>query len=170
MEELNNEMEKLREEKEDAERCKKDIESDLEEATTQLYIRLINNSSLSDELKAKAVRGFKFSLPRPKVISNSNMSDYLSSMQQVAQTLADIWLGQDNGQDPDYQKVRDIYIRDTIVDHLPIIDWKAAQERYENAKLEVIKQKTFKDNMDNSDNNTDTQLDDALLDEDDELL
>ena len=146
------------------------LQSDLEEATTKLYIYLINNSSLSDELKAKAVRGFKFSLPRPRVIANSNMSDYLSSMQQVAQTLADIWLGQDNGQDPDYQKVRDIYIRDTIVDHLPIIDWKAAQERLENAKMEVIKQKKIKDNMENPDNNTDAQLDDSLLDEGDELL
>ena len=146
------------------------LQSDLEEATTKLYIYLINNSSLSDELKAKAVRGFKFSLPRPRVIANSNMSDYLSSMQQVAQTLADIWLGQDSGQDPDYQKVRDIYIRDTIVDHLPIIDWKAAQERLENAKMEVIKQKKIKDNMENPDNNTDAQLDDSLLDEGDELL
>ena len=107
---------------------------------------------------------------RFRVIANSNMSDYLSSMQQVAQTLADIWLGQDSGQDPDYQKVRDIYIRDTIVDHLPIIDWKAAQERLENAKMEVIKQKKIKDNMENPDNNTDAQLDDSLLDEGDELL
>lgn len=124
------------------------FQSDLEEPTTELYKRLIINSSLSDELKAKALRGFKFSLPRPRVISNSNMNDYLSSMQQVAQTLADLYLGQDDGSDPNAQKVRNIFIRDTVIDHLPIIDWKAAQERLENAKLEVAKDTILKDNMD----------------------
>lgn len=124
------------------------FQSDLEEPTTELYKRLIINSSLSDELKAKALRGFKFSLPRPRVISNSNMNDYLSSMQQVAQTLADLYLGQDDGSDPNAQKVRNIFIRDTVIDHLPIIDWKAAQERLENAKLEVAKDTVLKDNMD----------------------
>ena len=145
------------------------LQSDLEEATTDLYIRLIEDSSLDDDLKKKAVRGFKFSLPRPRVISNSNMSDYLSSMQQTAGTLADLYLGQDNGQDPDYQAVRDEFIKNTVIDHLPIIDWKAAQERAENARMEIIKKKKFKDNMENPEDSANAQIDDSLLD-DNELL
>ena len=145
------------------------LQSDLEEATTELYIRLIENSSLDDDLKSRAVRGFKFSLPRPKVISNSNMSDYLSSMQQVAGTLADLYIGQDDGKDPDYQAVRDIFVRDTVIDHLPIIDWDAAKDRLDNARMEVIKKKKFKDNMDNPNDSTDAQIDDSLMN-DDELL
>ena len=145
------------------------LQSDLEDATTELYIRLIENSSLDDDLKARAIRGFKFSLPRPKVISNSNMSDYLSSMQQVAGTLADLYIGQDDGKDPNYQAIRDIFIRDTVIDHLPIIDWDAAKARLENAKLEVIKKKKIKDNMEKPDESTDAQIDDSLMN-DDELL
>ena len=145
------------------------LQSDLEEATTDLYIRLIEDSSLDDDLKKKAVRGFKFSLPRPRVISNSNMSDYLSSMQQTAGILADLYLGQDNGQDPDYQAVRDEFIKNTVIDHLPIIDWKAAQERAENARMEIIKKKKFKDNMENPEDSANAQIDDSLLD-DNELL
>ena len=145
------------------------LQSDLEEATTDLYIRLIEDSSLDDDLKKKAVRGFKFSLPRPRVISNSNMSDYLSSMQQTAGTLADLYLGQDNGQDPDYQAVRDEFIKNTVIDHLPIIDWKAAQERAENARMEIIKKKKLKDNMENPEDSANAQIDDSLLD-DNELL
>ena len=145
------------------------LQSDLEEATTDLYIRLIEDSSLDDDLKKKAVRGFKFSLPRPRVISNSNMSDYLSSMQQTAGTLADLYLGQDNGQDPDYQAVRDEFIKNTVIDHLPIIDWKAAQERVENARMEIIKKKKLKDNMENPEDSANAQIDDSLLD-DNELL
>lgn len=126
------------------------FQSDLEEPTTELYKRLIINSSLPEELKNKTLRGFKFSLPRPRVISNSNMSDYLGSMQQVAQTLADLYLGQDDGSDPNAQKIRNVFIRDTVIDHLPIIDWKAAQNRLENAKLEVAKETELKDNMEDS--------------------
>lgn len=145
------------------------FQSDLEDATTDLYRRLIQDSSLDEKLKAKALRGFKFSLPRPRVISNANMSDYLGSMQQVAQTMADLYLGQDDGSDPDAQKIRNIFIRDTVIDHLPVIDWKAAQERLENAKMEVIKEKELKDNMDSSDQNSmDSSLDDSLMD--DEML
>lgn len=141
-------------------------QADFEESTTELYKRLIMNSSLSEELKVKAVKSFKFSLPRPKVISNANMSDYLSSMQQVAQTLADLYLGQDTGKDPDYATIRDIFIRDTVIDHLPIIDWKAAKERLENAKLENISKKNLKDNMENPEDEANASLDDSLIDDD----
>lgn len=145
------------------------LQSDLEEATTDLYKRLIINSSLEQDLKNKALRGFKFSLPRPRVISNANMSDYLGSMQQVAQTLADLYLGQDDGSDENAQKVRNKFIRDTVIDHLPIIDWNSAKERYENAKLEVIKEKEIKDNMENPEDVANANLDDSLLDNDDLL-
>lgn len=143
------------------------FQSDFEDSTTDLYRRLIQNSSLDDELKNKALRGFKFSLPRPRVISNANMSDYLGSMQQVAQTMADLYLGQDDGSDPDAQKIRNIFIRDTVIDHLPVIDWKAAKDRLENAKLEVIKEKELKDNM--GTDSSDSSIDDSLMN-DDELL
>ena len=46
---------------------------------------------------------------------------------------------------------------------------KAAQERLENAKLEVIKNKKLKDNMGNVDDAANDNLDDSLLD-DNELL
>ena len=145
------------------------LQSDLEESTTELYMRLIKNSSLDDNLKKKALRGFKFSLPRPRVISNANMSDYLGSMQQVAQTMADVILGQDDGTDPDMTKVRNFFIRDTVMDHLPIIDWDSAKQRHENAKLEVIKEKEIKDNMENPEDAANANLDDSLLN-DDEML
>lgn len=145
------------------------LQSDLEEATTDLYKRLILNSSLDQDLKNKALRGFKFSLPRPRVISNANMSDYLGSMQQVAQTLADLYLGQDDGSDENAQKIRNKFIRDTVIDHLPIIDWNSAKERYENARLEVINEKEIKDNMENPEDAANAELDESLLDSDDLL-
>ena len=80
-----------------------------------------------------------------------------------------MYLGQDNGQDPDYQAVRDEFIKNTVIDHLPIIDWKAAQERVENARMEIIKKKKLKDNMENPEDSANAQIDDSLLD-DNELL
>ena len=46
---------------------------------------------------------------------------------------------------------------------------QAAKARLENAKLEVIKKKKIKDNMENPDESTDAQIDDSLMN-DDELL
>ena len=142
------------------------LQSDLENPSTELYRRIINNSSLDENLKKKALRGFKFSLPRPRIGANNNMGDYLSTIQQVAQTTADILMGQDTNNDPNFQTTRDIFIRDTVMDNLPILDWKSALDRLDNAKLEVAKKQKFKDNMDenagsnnddmfSSDNNSD---------------
>lgn len=123
------------------------LQADLEEATTELYKILIMGSNMREELKLKVIRSFKFSLPRPKVLSNQNIADYLQTIQGSAQTQADIMYGQnaDEQANPDLPKEKDRFIKNTIIENAPFIDWKAAQERMENARLEIIEEKKLKE-------------------------
>ena len=123
------------------------LQADLEEATTELYKILIMGSNMREELKLKVIRSFKFSLPRPKVLSNQNIADYLQTIQGSAQTQADIMYGQnaDEQANPDLPKEKDRFIKNTIIENAPFIDWKAAQERMENARLEIIEEKRLKE-------------------------
>ncbi|MCM1214019.1 MAG: hypothetical protein NC548_05815 [Lachnospiraceae bacterium] len=121
------------------------FQTDLEEPTTQLYRILIANSNLPDELKTKVLPHFQYKLPRPRVLANANMGEYVSSMQQTAETMANITFGQNGQQDEEAQAVRDEYIKQVCIDHLPFIDWNANEALIERAKENVAKHKKLKD-------------------------
>lgn len=116
------------------------LQSDFEDPTTELYKVLIYNSNLPDDLKTKIVSSFKFTLPRPKVLSNANIADYLQTIQGVAQTEADIMFGTNyQDEDPNAGRIKDAYIRNTVIDNAPFIDWEQAEQRKKDAELNVIK-------------------------------
>lgn len=146
-------------------------QSDLEEATTLLYKILIQNSNLDGNIKEKVLRNFAFKLPRPRVIANANLSDYLSTMQSTATTLADLYLGQDPGEEVEknFARIRDEFIKQTVIDSLPFISWDECKTRFEMAKLNVIQQTKLKDNVEEPPQDLDSAKDDLLAD-DDELL
>jgi len=120
-------------------------QSDLEEPITQLYKILIANSNLSEDLKNKVLPHFQYKLPRPRVLANANMGEYVSSMQQTAETMATISFGQNAQQDEQAQLVHDEYVKQTCIDHLPFIDWNDNEARIERAKEIVAKRKKIKD-------------------------
>lgn len=121
------------------------LDSDLEEPTTRLYIKMILDSTLPEDLKNRAVRGFQFKLPRPKVLTNANNSEYLSTMLSNAQTLGDIMLGQNDGETPDPLKplYKDAFVKEYIVANTPFIDWELNAALLETAKMTVKKEQTI---------------------------
>lgn len=117
------------------------LDSDLEEPTTRLYIKLIQDSTLPETLKARAARGFQFKLPRPKVLTNANNSEFMSTLLSNAQTIADIMLGQNDGETPDPLKplYKDAFTKEYIVANSPFIDWEQLNALMANAKLSIKK-------------------------------
>lgn len=114
-------------------------QADLEGPTTELYKVLIMNSNLDENLKAKAINSFQFRLPRPKVISNSNIAEYLQTVQGSAQTEADIMFGTNfQNDDPNAAKIKDIYIKKTVIDNAPFIDWDSSETRRKDSILEAV--------------------------------
>lgn len=119
------------------------LQSDLEDATTDLYKMLLMGSSLPDDLKRKAVNGFSFKLPRPKVLSNANNSDFIQTIYQSAQTIADISLGQNNEaiegeNNPDAAKIRIELIKAIVIANTPFFNWDEIEAQISAATIKVL--------------------------------
>lgn len=136
------------------------IQSDLEESTTLLYRSLLYSSNLPEDLKNKAINTLKFKLSRPKVLTNSNMSDYLSQVDQITRTLATIMIGE-NDDSPEDGKIRTEFIKSLSMDMLPFVSWNKYDELLKTAKLKI---------MGEIDLNNSTENPDGATSSDDEFL
>lgn len=143
------------------------LQSDLEDPTTDLYKRLLENSNLDDDLKNKAIPTFEFKLPRPRVNANANLSDYLSTVQQMANTLADIMMGTDETAYPNFGMVKEELVRQIIINYLPFVNWNDNKEMLNAAVLAVAEKIKEKDKVESGGNADDLAVDDALMDEED---
>ena len=139
------------------------LQADLEEPTTDLYKALIATSNLDEDLKKKVIPSFKFKLCRPKVLTNSNMADYLSQIESVTTSLARLYLG-DNDADDDAIKVRQKFIQNIATEMLPFVSWDEYTTILEKARLEVIGEKNLdKNNTAEGGDGLDSGSDDEFL-------
>ena len=137
------------------------FQSDLEEATTDLYKALLSSSSLEESIRNKAVNSLKFKLSRPRVLTNANMADYLSQVEQVTRSIANMYLGE-NDETPEDGKVRTEFIKNMAADMLPFISWNKYEEMLKASKVKVTEQLDLdKNNNDNS--GSDSNVDDEFL-------
>ena len=116
------------------------LQADLEDPTTDLYKMLIASSTLEDDLKNKALKSFRFKLCRPRVLTNINMSDYLSQMDQITRAIASMFLG-DQDQGPDDEKLRRKFVQILAGELLPFIKWEDYVKMLERARIEIAKDK-----------------------------
>lgn len=112
-------------------------QSDLEDPTTDFYARIVENSSIDDQIKSKVRNKFMVKLPRPKVLSNSNNSEYLGTVQGLMQTVTGIMMGEDTS-DPSMVKVREEFQRLAMRKYAPYIDW----DDFDSMKKEALKAQT----------------------------
>lgn len=122
------------------------LQSDLEKPITELYYRALMASNMSESLKKLISQTFKVELPKPKILSNNNTNDYLSTIQQMATTLATIVYGENN-QNAVTQK--DEMINFIVRKNISFIDWEAIDKEKERIEIEMTK----KNKIDNSGNN-----------------
>ena len=137
------------------------FQSDLEEATTDLYKALLSSSSLEESIRNKAVNSLKFKLSRPRVLTNANMADYLSQVEQVTRSIANMYLGE-NDETPEDGKVRTEFIKNMAADMLPFISWNKYEEMLKSSKVKVTEQLDL-DKNNNDNNGSDGNVDDEFL-------
>lgn len=137
------------------------FQSDLEDPTTDLYKALIATSNLSDELKKKVIPTFKFKLCRPKVLTNSNMADYLSQMESITTSLGRIYLG-DNDADDEAIEIRRKFVQEIAMQLLPFVSWGDFAEILEKIKVAAASEKDL-DKTDSSDPLNDGSSDDEFI-------
>ena len=137
------------------------FQSDLEEATTDLYKALLSSSSLEESIRNKAVNSLKFKLSRPRVLTNANMADYLSQVEQVTRSIANMYLGE-NDETPEDGKVRTEFIKNMAADMLPFISWSKYEEMLKSSKVKVTEQLDLDKNS-NDNSGSDGNVDDEFL-------
>lgn len=138
------------------------LQSDLEDSTTDVYKALIATSNLPDDIKRKVIPTFKFKLCRPRVLTNSNMADYLSQMESVTTSLARIFLG-DNDADEEATEIRRRFIQEIGIQLLPFISWDEFKEILEKIKVEAASQKDLDKSSNSSNDLGGSSSDDEFL-------
>ena len=137
------------------------FQSDLEESTTDLYKALIASSNLDEELKKKVIPTFEFKLCRPRVLTNSNMADYLSQMESVTTSLARMYLG-DNDTDDAAADIRRRFAQELAVQLLPFVSWNDFGEILNKVKIAAAAEKDL-DKSNSTDGIGDENVDDEFL-------
>lgn len=127
------------------------LQSDLEEPTTSLYKKICENSTLNDEQKTIVAESLEIKLPRPRVLVNSNNGEYMQTIVQTAESIADVALGRDTIQDteksPNGLKIKEALMYDITKDSSPFIDWERIEKIKERITLEYSQDKPKDDGM-----------------------
>lgn len=134
------------------------FQSDFEDPTTDLYRALIATSNLPDDLKKKVIPTFEFKLCRPKVLTNSNMSDYLSQMESITTSLARMYLG-DNDADDEAVDIRRRFGQEIAMQLLPFVSWGDFEEILQKIKVAAAGEKDLdKENSSGEDDSVDDEF------------
>lgn len=130
------------------------LQADLEEATTDVYKEICMNSNLTDEQKAICAESLEIKLPRPRVLTNSNNNDYVQTIVQTAESIAEVVIGRDTLADtekmPNGQQLKEKLMFNIVKKSAPFVDWEEIEEDFERIRIEldsIIKDKTDEDTM-----------------------
>lgn len=117
------------------------IQSDLEEPTTKLYKKICMNSNLTDEQKDICAENLEFKLIRPRVLTNTNNSDFIQTTITVAETIADTIIGRESVSNPDVMKngtqMKEKLMLSIVKELAPFVDWDEYEDQLKMIKMEL---------------------------------
>lgn len=126
-------------------------QSDLEDPTTELYRRLLKNSSLTDEQKRIVDTSLSVNLPRPRVRTNENTAEFIQSALQTADEIASLIIGKESLQgntDPILSKKKEMLQFEIAKIMMPFIDWELYEKQLKD--VETTMEMTEKENGDST--------------------
>jgi len=122
-------------------------QADLEETTTALYRKLIEHSTLSEQLKVQCSKGLYIKLPRPRVLVNGNNAEFLRTILETAGLIADTYLGQNNETNTE---LRNKLVKEIVKANSPYFDWNEIEAIYKRLEAESSKPKESNNKNDSS--------------------
>lgn len=142
------------------------LQSDFEGPTTELYKYLIMDSSMDESMKSQILGSFQFKLPRPKILSNQNNSEALSTVMGTADSIVSTIYGED-ATDEDTNRLKSIMKEMIVRENTPFIDWSSIDKMKQDAQIRLNQEKAKKEakNADNpqAQENPDDSLDDLNM-------
>lgn len=112
-------------------------QTDLEEPTTTLYKKIIENLDIDDDIKQRVLPLFKFKLPRPKTLSALNNTESLSNATQIAETYTQLKYGEIDQNDDHQKEVINKVKLEIVKDQTPFIDWERFDDIAKEAELSI---------------------------------
>lgn len=112
-------------------------QTDLEEPTTALYKKIIENLDIDDAIKQRVLPLFKFKLPRPKTLSALNNTESLSNATQIAETYVQLKYGEVDQNNDTMKEIVNKVKLDIVKDQTPFIDWEKFDDIAKEAELSV---------------------------------
>ena len=112
------------------------LQADLEDPTSELYDRLIQASTLTDDQKRELKGHVHYRLKRPTVLAVNNSSEQMGTLQNLTQIIASSEYGDDQGQDPIKDKERAIFTKKFMRKYATYIDWAEVEMLKDEAKAE----------------------------------
>lgn len=120
-------------------------QSDLEEPTTSLYKSLIRNSGLSNELKNKALTGFKVVLPRPKTLRALNSTEMLETAERNADSIINV-VEPENENDPATKLIR-TKLKGEVMKEMVPLNWDKIEDKRDKLRAEFKSKSNDKDDV-----------------------
>lgn len=143
------------------------LQSDLEEPTTTLYKKLVENSNLTDDQKAICAQSLEIKLPRPRVLINSNNNEYIQNVIQASESIAELAIGRDTLTDeqkmPNGIRVKEKLALQLAMRDSPFIDWEEVEQLRDAAMIEVEEEVIKKKASDEAGGNNDGGMGDMNL-------
>jgi len=122
------------------------LQAELEESTTDLYRILCKNSKMSDRCKSICAQSLEIKLPRPRVLANTNNGDYVRSIVETAEAVADLVLGRDSISNAEVvkngTKIKEKVMYQFARDNAPFIDWDDVDDLVKRVMAEYSANKT----------------------------
>lgn len=134
------------------------LQGDLEEPTTELYKKIIANSSMSDDCKTICAQSLEIKLPRPRVVANTNNGDYVRNVVETAEAIADVVIGRESSTNPEILKngvqIKEQVMYSIVRENAPFIDWDEIDNMVEKVKAEYSQKPKINSGNDGNSNDS----------------
>ena len=134
-------------------------QTDFESATTALYKRIIENLDIADSIKQRVLSTFKFKLPRPKALSNTNVNENLGNAVQLAETFVNLKFGEPTDENRNAYNAAKYAV---VKSRCPFIKWDELERVADKAMMESMDIKDETPQDDSLDSGNDEDEDDIL--------
>lgn len=111
------------------------LQLDLNGPTTEFYKKIIFHSKTG--IDETLLESFEFIFNPPKSLNTTNLTDMVGNADQVISVAIKAITGENSEQTNDNNKIKDYLYNALIRQYLPMINWAAVDEAYEDAKLHV---------------------------------
>lgn len=108
-------------------------------AITEMYRKMLRFTTDLDE---DEINDIEFALARPKALTSANLSDLISSSNQIIDYMVKVAVGDNATPSDDDNKLKDTVVKKLSQELMPMLPWNTMEDIIKSARIEVVQTKT----------------------------